>query len=125
MKKCPKCKITKKIDNFHPDKKRGVSGWCKNCHNLGIRLYKRKLRKEAIKKYGGRCICCGETNYEFLTFEHKNGDGAEHRRKLGRHFSSFSKFLKDNNYPDFIEILCYNCNCSKGFWGYCPHNYLD
>lgn len=95
---------------------------CEPC-KLYAKNQLRKNRQNAINYYGCKCTCCGETQEEFLTFEHKNGDGAEHRRKIkmigsGSHFV---RWLKQNNYPDSIEILCYNCNCSKGFRGYCPH----
>jgi hypothetical protein len=36
--------------------------------------------------------------------------------------SHYSYRLAAKEYrPDLYEILCYNCNCSKGKHGYCPH----
>lgn len=80
----------------------------------------RKLRLEAIEHYGGKCACCGEFRIQFLTIDHINNDGAEHRRELGNR--NIYEWLKKNNYPkDGFRVLCYNCNCSIGNYGYCPH----
>lgn len=41
--------------------------------------YARRLKLEVLAGYGGKCICCGETHPAFLTVDHINNDGAEHR----------------------------------------------
>lgn len=43
----------------------------------------------------------------------------------------YRKKLKGNSYKFFkwllarprrsIRVLCHNCNCAHGFYGYCPH----
>ncbi len=84
------------------------------------------LKLEAIEAYGGQvCRCCGETLVEFLTLDHVNGDGAEHRKSnpnaaTGR---NFYLWLKRKGYPQELNlrILCMNCNFSRGTHGYCPH----
>ncbi len=78
-----------------------------------------KLRVEAIEKYGGRCVCCGEDEYKFLTIDHINNDGAEHRKKVP--ISYLTEWLKRNKYPSGFQLLCYNCNMAKGHYGTCPH----
>lgn len=125
MKICTKCKINLFTVDFYKDKskKDGLYAWCKKCNLFNTKRSQKELRQAIIKRYGNKCVCCGENRYEFLTFEHKNGNGAEHRREIGIHGGAFVNWLKINNYPNFIEILCYNCNCSKGFWGYCPHKH--
>lgn len=37
---------------------------------------------------------------------------------------NFYRWLKNNGFPkkDF-QLLCFNCNCAKGFFGMCPHKY--
>lgn len=79
------------------------------------------LRAEVIERYGGRCACCGESAFYFLTIDHINNDGAAHRRQIGR--ASLYKWLRDNDYPKGFQVLCYNCNCAKGRYGLgvCPH----
>jgi len=75
-----------------------------------------------LEHYGKSCACCGETIFEFLTIDHINNNGAEHRRKIGR--SETYKWLIENNFPEGFQILCMNCNSAKGFYGKCPHENL-
>ncbi len=84
-----------------------------------MKKYCRKTRLMVIAHYGGKCECCGETTIQFLGIDHINGDGAEHRRKIGKGPIYF--WLKRNNYPPGFRVLCHNCNLSIGFYGYCPH----
>lgn len=82
------------------------------------REYFRRIRKETIQHYGNKCVCCGETQYEFLSFDHINGAGKQHRKLTG---TSLSMWLRRNNYPAGFQVLCHNCNQAKGWWGMCPH----
>lgn len=75
-------------------------------------------RVSVISAYGGRCVCCGESKYEFLALDHVNGNGSEERR---RHGKNLAKFAHDNGCPKTLQLLCHNCNMSKGFYGACPH----
>lgn len=76
-----------------------------------------------------KCQCCHETCIEFLTIDHINGGGNEHRRELGTarkdssnpSWGGMYKWLKKNNYPEGFRVLCFNCNCARGIYGYCPH----
>jgi hypothetical protein len=89
-----------------------------------------KLKREVMDAYGGCCACCGETELVFLTIDHVNDDGAEHRREMaaesGFEYSQAGartyRWLRKNNYPDGFQVLCANCNCGKQ-WnrGVCPH----
>lgn len=84
------------------------------------RKRRRKLRMEVLEAYGRACECCGESNDEFLCVDHVNGDGAKHRRQIGN--ESIYKWLKRNGFPKTgFRLLCWNCNCSRGSFGYCPH----
>jgi hypothetical protein len=122
MKKCTKCGIRKNVVDFHKDKttRDGNSPNCKSCRQLSQKIFYNNLRKLVIKHYGNKCQCCGEKEYGFLTFEHKEGGGLKQKREIGWG-RAFIKWIIANNYPDSIEILCYNCNCSKGVIGKCPH----
>jgi hypothetical protein len=61
---------------------------------------------------------------EFLTIDHPNGDGAAHRRRLkGTRNCTDSVYhdLKKRGFPvGEVRVLCWNCNCARGFFGYCP-----
>jgi len=84
------------------------------------RLVKSNLKIDAIKHYGGRCVCCGEDNFDLLSIDHVNGKGNKHRKEIGR--SRFYAWLKCNNYPIEFRVLCLNCNCGRSINGdVCPH----
>lgn len=81
----------------------------------------KSLKLEIITAYGGKCNCCGETHFEFLTIDHTEGGGAEHRRQKGKGRGIY-KDLKARGFPkEGYRLLCLNCNISLGFYGYCPH----
>ena len=77
---------------------------------------RRKL--DVISHYGGKCACCGEDRYEFLSIDHINGGGGRHREMIGPHIL---RWIQKQGYPEGYRILCHNCNQSLGFYGYCPH----
>lgn len=82
------------------------------------------IKEEVFNAYGNRCVCCGETKKEFLTIDHINNDGREHREKVGAQGVYLD--IKKQGFPkDKYRILCMNCNHSLGIHGYCPHNLLD
>jgi hypothetical protein len=70
---------------------------------------------------GPKCECCGETQLEFLTLDHIDGNGGQHRREIKKKGKSFYQWIKKENYPGGFRILCMNCNASLGWFGYCPH----
>lgn len=78
----------------------------------------RKLRSEVLNQYGGRCVCCDESNECFLSIDHTRNDGAKHRRGKSPDYHgsgvSIYRWLKQHKYPaEGFQVLCYNCNCSK------------
>lgn len=91
------------------------------------RAYRVKIQKEVIDHYGGKCACCGESNPLFLTIDHINNDGKKHRREIsnGKKNPGGQKiyyWLKENNFPEGFQVLCYNCNLGKARNnGTCPH----
>jgi hypothetical protein len=84
----------------------------------------RRLKAAAIEFYGKVCVCCGESNYEFLCIDHINGGGNKHRKQLGCSRNFFS-WLRKNGYPEGFRTLCHNCNQSFGYNGYCPHQRMS
>jgi hypothetical protein len=80
---------------------------------------KTRRRMSVLKFYGGKCMCCGETEPKFLTLDHVNNDGAKHRKEIGQ--SSIYRWVEINGFPKTIQILCFNCNMAKGLYGKCPH----
>lgn len=127
---CTACRIKKPLDQFTPNK-RLLSGHrqpCHSCHKQRLKEHARRikgqLKAEVITAYGGRCACCGESMSQFLTIDHINNDGAEHRKSLGQFpfGKTIYKWLKERGFPkDNFQLLCFNCNCAKGLFGRCPH----
>jgi len=102
-KTCKVCKLSKDVEEFSKDRraKDGHRAECKLCWSATMKEYyathpdARLARSEYCKKwredikdkvlahYGARCACCGETERVFLTLDHVNNDGADHRRSMG------------------------------------------
>jgi hypothetical protein len=86
------------------------------------RKWQERLRGRVRDAYGGACECCGETAPEFLTVDHIAGDGAKHRREVGRGGTTFYRWLELNGFPKGnFRLLCWNCNAALHYSGYCPH----
>lgn len=109
-----------------PGKKHLFYSRCKRCQNDKTNKWRadrvRKLRKEVIEHYGGKCACCGETMFEFLSIDHVNNNGAHHRNVDGVKGDRILRYIRDNNYPKDFQVLCRNCNWGKFVnGGVCPH----
>lgn len=93
------------------------------------RLRDQKYIDLIFNHYGRKCACCGEAEILFLTLDHIHNNGAEHRREIGPGNSKkgtngigFYRWVVQNNYPDFLQTLCSNCNHGKHRnGGECPH----
>jgi hypothetical protein len=81
-----------------------------------------KLKMQTIEAYGGKCILCGQNIPEFLTIDHSLGDGNVDRKR-GFSYRELRRlgFPKDKG----LRVLCWNCNCSMGAFGYVPQNLKD
>ena len=91
-----------------------------------------KVRLEILNYYSDgklECACCGEKEFKFLTLDHikgiKNSPDKDHVYKGNRSriYGSYGTYtwLRKNRFPEGYQVLCYNCNCSKGVYGVCPH----
>jgi len=74
-----------------------------------------KLRSEVFTKHGGECAACGETEWMFLTLDHRNNDGWEQRANdpYGQTGAGLYKKILRYGMPHDLEILCFNCNFGK------------
>lgn len=127
---CITCKNSFIITN---PRDKNCSVGCKKIHrqnwkNSLNRKYSIVYKKIVLERYGGipvKCACCGETEYDFLCLDHVNGGGNKHRiEMLGKkNVSSREFYRRMKNLPKLVgfQVLCYNCNCAKGFTGNCPH----
>ena len=132
--RCQKCSDSSKKLVYQARKKQGVcvrcgykkadskGSQCSECYEKALVRHRntaRKRRDKCLTAYGHKCKCCGETKKEFLTFDHINNDGAEHRRSLN--LRTITCWLIKSKFPDTIQILCWNCNAAKQYYGQCPH----
>lgn len=147
---CTHCKKFLEHNKFSPcyvsSKK---SAWCKKCHAAKarrkyasrnsawrknnrerLREFRHALTVEMVTAYGGECQCpgCDETNPMFLTLEHRDGSGKEHRERQSNTHQLLLE-LKRLGWPkDRYTLLCYNCNCGsiRNYYKYgyylCPHD---
>jgi hypothetical protein len=82
------------------------------------------LKTEVLMHYSKgrmRCACdkCPETLKDFLTIDHINGGGEQHKREIGTW--NIFRWCKENNFPEGFQVLCMNCNWAKRYSGICPH----
>ena len=96
----------------------------KNKENLSKKrkINEQQKRLEVVNHYGGKCACCGESRIEFLALDHINNDGNVMRKTVHppSGYGLYIWIIK-NNYPDFFQVLCHNCNIAKFHYGKCPH----
>jgi hypothetical protein len=146
-KQCKQCKEVKTSEFFsrHSANPDGLQHYCKMCQSeyqranremaneRGRRFrarrpgrsreYFRQARWQALVHYSAsdapECACCGENEPKFLVLDHIHGGGTAHRRELGG--SKIWTWLRANGYPDGFQVLCWNCNAAKAYYGTCPH----
>ena len=79
-----------------------------------------RLRAQTFAAYGGKCACCGEATPEFLSVDHIDG----YQRASGEPRSGATflyRWLRRRGFPPGFQVLCFNCNLARGFFGRCPH----
>lgn len=80
---------------------------------------RQKIKNAVFDAYGRKCVCCGESEQSFLTIDHKNGGGRQHRAECHHHLY---RWLFKNNFPNEFQTLCWNCNSGREInGGICPH----
>jgi hypothetical protein len=117
---CPECRNENDTSNYR----------CSKCAAKRKASAKR-LKLEVLNAYGGpKCSCdkCPEKsgNIDFLTIDHINNDGNEHRKVLGSGGSTLYRWLRKNKFPSGYRVLCFNCNSARHInGGICPHEELQ
>lgn len=81
------------------------------------------LFNKILDHYGRRCNCpgCLETNVKFLTIDHVNNNGSEHRKSITGQTLGIYRDIINRGFPDDFQIMCHNCNWGKARYGKCPH----
>jgi len=81
------------------------------------------LRRRVLEAYGGlKCSCCEETEPLFLSLDHIEGGGTQHRNRLGGSSDAVMRQLEKEGFPKGYRVLCHNCNQGRfQNGGKCPH----
>ena len=102
---CQNCNIIKMHENNEMHRVESInSNLHKNC--------KQKLRRQLIYHYSNganSCKKCGNDNFYVLCLDHIEGGGCKDFRKNG----NLWYYLKRNNFPIGMQVLCQNCNRRK------------
>ena len=107
-----------------PTDKRTTCDACKEHSNAKGKVWRDKIKLEVLSHYGGSfCSCCGESHLEFLSIDHIEGGGKKHQQSRVNTGQTrwLYQWLRKNGFPPGYRVLCFNCNCARGFLGYCPH----
>lgn len=117
--KCPDCRQLRGKSTSNRN--------CQNCQNkrtAALRRFHIQAKKDVIAGYGGKCECCGETEFYFLTIDHKFNDGSID--PISKNPSKFYSNLRKLGYTkDRYRLLCWNCNIGRDRnGGICPHKSL-
>jgi len=134
MPKCTLCEVPLPDEFFrpagrpNPQKPAPLHSTCKFCRMAARSKKSRQTEKSQLpfykdrvfEVYGRKCNCCGETEPEFLTIDHVNGNGAEEKRKFKTGIELYKHIIRQN-YPNTYQVLCMNCNWAKGQSSQCPH----
>ncbi|MDE1828624.1 MAG: hypothetical protein KGH65_05690 [Candidatus Micrarchaeota archaeon] len=133
MKKCRTCKQLLDENNFDQiylkkyNKMVICGNICKKCkNNRKIKENNRNKdhfifnKRKLINEMGGKCVCCGLTQWWILTFDHimpLKGNMRDHSYQL------YYKINNDLEYRKKFQIMCYGCNNSKHIGEKCTINH--
>ena len=140
---CNRCGVELTSENWRSYYRRNHRATCVNCVNQTLTNWRRshpdahkriyttsskkrriEVKKAVIEAYGGKCACCGERTFEFLTIDHIGGGGRQHRSRTGHQLNGLPlyRWLAAADFPkDRFRLLCINCNFATGLYGRCPH----
>ena len=111
----------------HPDQAHYTGGMCKRCHDRSYlknhpglyKKYRKELRMSVIKGLGGKCVCCGESEDQFLSIHHIGGGGRKHEEEVGRGGGIFRDIRKQGYPTNRYQVLCHNCHFAREWFGHC------
>ncbi|WP_428323690.1 hypothetical protein [Nitrosopumilus sp.] len=118
---CNKCKESKIIDEFRIINTK-FAGFmpvptCIKCENESETKYKERYRLDTckakiklLKIMGGKCVCCGLTQWWILTIDHIKPVKKDKRIDSR---SLMFKLLKNPEMRKDFQVMCYGCNNSK------------
>ncbi len=106
-----------KYDSTHKEEAKAY--YQKNREHIRSRVKAntQKHRQAFLEMYGRKCQCCGESNENFLTLDHINGQKGQSK---DRGITSYRKATVEYR-PDLYRTYCMNCNFATRFGDPCSH----
>ncbi len=93
---------------------------CRECRAKN-KKWRTTFREKCLDHYGRSCYCCGESNEGFLTIDHLQDDGANHRKSFSG-ARRICEWLVAHGFPEGFGTACWNCNVGRYHnGGICPH----
>jgi len=123
VKTCPICKEEKDFNKFRRNPGGTIRG--NDCTSCRSKKERSQLKLAFLREFDSTCSCCGEKDPRFLTLDHVNNDGGEHRETLKEH--QIMRQAKSDGWPrDKYTCLCFNCNSGRSVnGGVCPHKCIS
>ena len=81
-----------------------------------FREWRKKLKYEIMSHYSEgtpKCKVCGENRIACLSIDHIYGGGEKAIRDFKLGGGKFYSWIKKNNYPKDLQVLCMNCQFVK------------
>lgn len=133
-KECTRCREALPWSAYRilPRHSTGYRSMCRNCENATRKRPKHQPRPatlirykgKVLDHYGAKCSCCNEANTRFLSVDHIDDNGHDHKGR-GKHRykgETLYRLLVRLGFPAGIRILCFNCNIGRrNNKGTCPH----
>ena len=79
----------------------------------------RQERGKVIEEYGGKCVSCGNDDFDVLELDHINNDGYLKNPRYkgfrkGMHIRLYHKYIREGRIKkQDLQLLCANCNRKK------------
>jgi hypothetical protein len=86
--------------------------------NLSLKKYRRRLRKEALEKLGGKCSRCGFSDWRALQIDHIKGGGSRERKETKQASEGLHRLILRTPLKTLFgkyQLLCANCNWIKKY----------
>ncbi len=94
--------------------------------SLSAKRRYQRMKEIVFDRLGRECECCKESNVAFLCVDHVNNNGSTHRKEIRNISFGIYNWLIKNDFPPGFQVLCHNCNFSKGVNnGTCAHKLLE
>lgn len=109
------------INRVHDKKRAGSATRVKQKADVRQRRHIRE-RIAVIEMYGGKCKFCPCTQYEYLTLDHVQGDGKQHRLEIASKYRTVYDYLLRENIIDHtrFRLLCWNCHMALTRYNVAP-----